>query len=113
MERQYEGCFLLRADISEEELAKEAAYIEEQISAAGGKIAGKELWGKKHLAYPIKKKTEAVYYLFYFKAAPEVMLSAEPQMRRRENILRHMFLQKKKLPEVKKEDDKNGGTEPK
>jgi small subunit ribosomal protein S6 len=113
MERQYEACFLLRADIPEEELAKEAVYIEEQISAAGGKMAGKELWGKKHLAYPIKKKTEAVYYLFYFKASPEVMLSAEPQMRRRENILRYMFIQRKRLPEIKKEENTNVGTEPK
>jgi len=111
MERKYEGCFLIRADIPEEEISKEVAFIEEKISGSGAKIVRKELWGKKHLAYPIKKKSEAIYYLFYFNASPETMLIAEPQMRRRENILRYLFLQRKRFPEGQKEENTNARTE--
>jgi small subunit ribosomal protein S6 len=108
MEKIYEVCFLLKADITEEETEKEVNFIEESIVKDGGKSVKKELWGKKHLAYPIKKKTEAVYYIFYFKASPDIMSHIKSLFKRRDNILRYLFLQKKRLPEEeKKEGDKS------
>ncbi len=99
MEKQYEGCFLLKTDLPEEEAAKEVAFIEESITKNGAGIVKKEFWGTKRLAYPIKKKTDAVYHLFYFKASPEMLPPIEQTFRRRENILRYLFLQRKRLPE--------------
>lgn len=99
MEKQYEGCFLLKTDLPEEETGKEVVFIEENIVKSGAKIVKKEFWGAKHLAYPIEKKTDAAFYLFYFKASPEMMPLMEQSLRRRENILRYLFLQRKRLPE--------------
>ncbi len=104
MEKQYEGCFLLKADLPKEETAKEVALIEENITKNGARIAKKEFWGTKRLAYPIKKKTDAVYHLFYFKASPEMLPHIEQSFRRRENILRYLFLQRKRLPEEGKSE---------
>ncbi len=98
MEKQYEGCFLLKTDLPEEEAVKEVAFIGESIEKSGAKIVGREFWGTKRLAYPIKKKNDASYHLFYFKASPEMMPPLEQSLRRRENILRYLFLQRKKLP---------------
>jgi len=107
MERKYEGCYLLRAGLSDEEIEKEAGFIEKSISEAGGKLVKKELLGRRELAYPVKKKTEAIYYIFYFTALPEQMQIIKSSLTRRENILRYLMMQRKRLP---KEEKENGGT---
>lgn len=98
MTRKYEGCFLLRADLPEEELEKEVNFIEKTILETGAEIVKKELWGRKNLTYPIKKKNEAVYYLFYLTAPSDALTRITANYRVRENILRYMFIQRKKLP---------------
>ncbi|HOJ39082.1 MAG TPA: 30S ribosomal protein S6 [bacterium] len=98
MMRKYEGCFLLRADLSEEGLKSEINFVEQTMTAAGAQIVKQEMWGRKNLAFPIKKKTEAVYYLFYFQAEPGLLAKIEPNFRVRENILRYLFLLRKQLP---------------
>ncbi|HNS31707.1 MAG TPA: 30S ribosomal protein S6 [bacterium] len=108
MERKYEGCFLLTAGLSDEEIEKETGFIEKNISEAGGKIVKKELLGKRELSYPIKKKTEAIYFIFYFTALPEQVLVIKSSFARRENIMRHLIMQRKRLP---KEEKENGGTQ--
>lgn len=97
MVKNYEICFLLRADVPEEDLNKEIDYIERSILKEGGEIVKKENWGRKTLAYPIKKKEEAIYYLFYIKSAPDKIANIENNFYRRENILRYLILQRKKF----------------
>ncbi|MCX8081848.1 MAG: 30S ribosomal protein S6 [bacterium] len=103
MERKYEGCFLLRANLEDDVREKEISFIEGQISSNGGEIVKKELWGKKYLAYPIKKETEAFYYIVYFKTSPGSISSISEGLRRRENIIRYLFLQRKRFPDMEKE----------
>lgn len=109
MERKYESCFLLKGNLSDEEVEKEVDFIERSILNEGGNIIKKEMWGRKTLAYPIKKMEEAVYYLFYFKASPEAIKRIEDHFKRKENILRYLILQRKKLPEAEGEKV-NAGT---
>lgn len=102
MERKYEGCFLLRADLEDEAREKEISFIEAQIKGNGGKIVKRDNWGKKYLAYPIKKEREAFYYFVYFSATPASLSLISEPLRRRENILRYLFLQKKRFPDIEK-----------
>jgi small subunit ribosomal protein S6 len=110
MERKYESCFLLNPEIAEEELEQEAAFIEKCITDAGGEIVKKELWGRKTLAYIIKKQKEAVFYIFYFKAAPSSIATIKSSLIRRANILRYLLIERKNLPQPEKEDV-NAGAE--
>jgi|LSQX01.2.fsa_nt_gb small subunit ribosomal protein S6 len=109
MEKKYEGCFLLKAELSDEEVEKEAEFISNNILEAGGTLVKKELMGKRELAYPINKKTEAIYYIFYFISHPEQLHTIRSSFERRDNIVRYLLMQKKRLP---KEDKENGGTKP-
>lgn len=97
MIRNYEFCFLIRADLPEEEINKEIDFIERSILREGGEILKKENWGRKTLAYPIKKKEEAIYYLFYIKSEPQNISKIESNFFMRENILRYLILQRKKI----------------
>jgi len=106
MERKYEGCFLLKANLEDEEREKEISFIDGQISSNGGEIVTKDIWGKKHIAYPIKKETEAFYYIVYFRALPGALSSISEGLRRREKILRYLFLQRKRFPELERDESK-------
>ncbi len=74
----------------EEVLAK----VEKILVAAKGKVEKKEEWGKKSLAYPIKKMTEGDYH-FWEVALPE---SAPPEidkkMRLEDQVLRYLLVRK-------------------
>ncbi len=104
MIRKYEGCFLIRADLSDEEVAGEVKFIEESIGKAGGRPVKTEVWGKRTLAYPIKKKTEAVYAFIYFEGAPDTVAALRELFGVRETVLRFLFLQRKSLPQPEKTD---------
>jgi len=108
MERKYEACFLLRGDLPEEEIEKEVEIIEKTLINSGANIVKKENWGRKTLAYPIKKKQEGVYYLFYFTAPPTIKQSIEENLKLRENILRYLLIKRKVLPN---QEPVNAGTE--
>ena len=98
MIRKYELCFLLNPNLGEEDVEKEADAVEEIIRKNNGEVVKRELWGRKKLAYPINKKEEAIYYLFYFKTTPSSIIEIRENLKSRQNILRHLILQRKKLP---------------
>ncbi|MCM8767110.1 MAG: 30S ribosomal protein S6 [Candidatus Omnitrophica bacterium] len=97
MLKNYELCFLIKADLPEENFDKEIDFIERVILREGAEIVKKENLGRKTLAYPIKKKEEAVYYIFYIKSTPDKISKIESEFYRRENILRYLFLRRKKF----------------
>lgn len=57
--------------------------------------------GKKSLAYPIKKQTDANYYLLNFEASPDVLKSLTDKLRfEQDDLLRYLILKnvEKKSP---------------
>lgn len=65
---QYEIAVLYDQGL-EIDLDKAAAKIESIITAGGGKITNTDNWGKRRLAYPIKKQDFAIY-VFYTAELP-------------------------------------------
>ncbi len=63
--KNYEALFVLRPD-QEESIKKVTALITDSIKKNKGKILKEDNWGKRTLAYPIKKHREGVYYKLNF-----------------------------------------------
>lgn len=110
MIRKYEACFLLRADLSDEDVEKEIQFIESLIVKNEGKIVNKELWGRKNLAYLIQKRKEALYCIFYFEVSSSSIKSMKESFNKREQILRYLILSRKTLPQ--KQEEENGESKP-
>jgi small subunit ribosomal protein S6 len=51
-------------------------------------------WGKRYLAYPIKKFVEGYYVFFEAKVDPANITSIERNMQYAEDIIRYMFVRK-------------------
>jgi small subunit ribosomal protein S6 len=61
-------------------------------------------WGRRRLAYPIKKKYNGYYVYMAFEAASEILPLVERFFNLEENVLRHMTLElSEKLREHRKE----------
>lgn len=65
---QYEIAVLYHPDL-EVDLSKAEEKITKLFTANGGKVVATDNWGKRKLAYPIKKQEHAVY-VFYTVAIP-------------------------------------------
>ncbi len=63
--KNYEALFVLRPG-QEESIKKVTASITDSIKKNKGKILKEDNWGKRTLAYPVKKHREGVYYKLNF-----------------------------------------------
>jgi small subunit ribosomal protein S6 len=84
----YEGMFLVKPDLSKEDLAKTSAHIQEIIVKYKGSSDEMTELGKQRLAYPIKKYKEGVYYIVNFHAEPDAIVSIKRALSLSESILR-------------------------
>jgi len=68
--RNYEVIVVYDPALSEEAVEGEIERVKGLIAKEGGQVQDLQKWGKKRLAYEVKKKREAVYVLCRFAAPP-------------------------------------------
>jgi small subunit ribosomal protein S6 len=66
--------------------------IENLVDAVGGKITKRDNWGKKRLAYRIKRQDFAVYVYFEVKLDPSTVRELENTILITEEVLRHILV---------------------
>ena len=92
--RQYETVFLISPTLSEEETEAIIGKMAEVITKQKGKMITKEEWGKRKLAYAIKKFDEAFYVLFHYQGKPEIPAELERLFKQSEAIIRYLTVKK-------------------
>lgn len=98
--RHYEIVFLVHPDQSAQVPAMIDRY-KSIIEAASGKIHRLEDWGRRHLAYPIKKIHKAHYVLMNIECDQPTLVELESGFRFNDAVLRSMILvQKSAVTEV-------------
>lgn len=92
--RHYEIVFLVHPDQSSQVSAMIDRY-KSTIESAAGKIHRLEDWGRRHLAYPIKKLHKAHYVLMNIECDQATLTELETSFRFNDAILRSMTLVQK------------------
>ena len=92
--RQYETGFLISPNISEEEMDQLILKMSDIVSKNRGKMLKEDRWGKRKLAYPIKKFNEAFYVFFHYEADPDVPFELERRFKQTDTILRFLTVKK-------------------
>jgi len=92
---QYEGLFAIHPDLSQDENKKVVSKIEEQITKSGGTIESSQDWGRRSLAYTIRKKREGMFHLVHFQAPPDTITSLKRAYRLNESILSSLITRRK------------------
>ena len=88
----YELLLIITPDFDE----SEAEALTDQVKGIienGGTLLKVDPWGKKRLAYPIRKRSEGYYVLYIFESAPSFVAELSQSLRVIETILRYMVVQ--------------------
>lgn len=99
--RLYETGFLIAPNLSEEETETLIGQMAEVVSQKKGRMVKQEKWGKRKLAYPIKRFTEASYVFFTYESGAEVPQELGRRFRTMETVLRHLTLVKDERENVR------------
>jgi small subunit ribosomal protein S6 len=90
--RKYELMVLIDPDNSSVEYQKHLDEVKKLIESHAGKIWHEEDWGKRELAYTIKKKDYGYYAIFNFNAPGEAIQEIGAQLRITSYVLRHLLV---------------------
>jgi small subunit ribosomal protein S6 len=89
--RHYELVFIVHPDQSEQVPAMIERY-RAVITASGGAVHRLEDWGRRQLAYPIKKIHKAHYVLMNIECGLEVLAELEHGFKFNDAVLRHLMV---------------------
>ena len=90
----YEGLFIIKPELKEEDTKNVIKSISDAITKGGGAIKKEENWGKKQLAYPVKKSKEGYYYKVDFDLDGAQVAKIETAYKLNTDILRTMITRK-------------------
>lgn len=88
MARSYEMMVIIDPTVDDHSV--EVKAIEELIVKLGGEITKTDVWGKRSLAYEIKKLTEGIYVVIEFKAEPSQLKELDRVLSLRPLVVRHL-----------------------
>jgi small subunit ribosomal protein S6 len=90
--RDYELTVVFSPEIAEEDLPGEIDKVSQLISQKGGDPGEANRWGRRKLAYPLKKFREGNYVLTPLKIDPDAAPDLEKSLRGFEQILRYLLV---------------------
>jgi len=90
--QMYETMFIIDGTLSDDEREAIIKRYETSLTDKGAEFERIVRWGKRQLAYEIKKRTRGYYVIFYYKADPAVVNPFHREMDINETILRYMTL---------------------
>jgi len=89
--RDYELMCIVHPDLDENALGEVIKRISGWITDNGGAINKTDIWGKRQLAYPIRKQKQGQYVLFQVNMAPTTGAILERNLRIQEPVLRFLL----------------------
>lgn len=91
--RQYESTYIMNAALEDGEIETLIQRVSDFITEHGGNIIELNKWGRRRLAYPIKKKYNGFYVYMVFESAAEMVPQLERFYTLDDSIMRHLTLQ--------------------
>jgi small subunit ribosomal protein S6 len=88
--RNYELLIVIQPDLDETAVTEINNKITGWITDANGNVEKTDIWGKRRLAYQIRKQREGQYVLFQFSVSPTFTIELERNIRFLEPVMRHM-----------------------
>jgi small subunit ribosomal protein S6 len=92
----YELVAIVSPDASDEVVAGKIDGVSQLITERQGVVEESQRWGKRRLAYPIKKYIEGNYSLLRFKLEPADILALRQSLETDQDVLRYLVTKRSK-----------------
>ncbi len=86
--RAYEVMVILDPSLDERTVAPSLDTYLNVVRQDGGEVESVDVWGKRRLAYEIKKNPEGIYAVIELKAEPATVKELDRQLTLNESVLR-------------------------
>ena len=90
--RHYEIMIILEPETDERTVAPSLEKLLQVVPSSGGSVDKIDIWGKRRLAYDIKKKSEGFYVVVDMTTTPEIAQELDRQLGLNETVLRTKLL---------------------
>jgi len=105
MNRTYELMFIVRPDMTEEDLDKLLSTLTSVIQPSGGTLVKVEKMGKRRLAYTVRRFHDGIYVLMVVEGGGPVMHELERRLRVTEPVIKFLTVrideEQKRLAKIK------------
>ncbi|MGB9792333.1 MAG: 30S ribosomal protein S6 [Thermacetogeniaceae bacterium] len=92
--RAYETLFILKPDLEEEAINALIEKFVNLIQENQGTVEQVNRWGRKRMAYEIKKYRDGYYTLILFQSEPAAAKELDRVMRLSDEVLRHIIVRR-------------------
>ena len=89
--RKYELVCLIQPDLDEAAFNGVLDRVKGWVTESGGSVDNVDVWGKRKLAYTIRKQRESNYVLFNLSLETTAVSGLEQNLRYTEPVMRHML----------------------
>ncbi len=92
----YECIYIIRPDLTNEQVEQVTKRVSDIIDANGGKILDTELWGRRQLAYTVKKNTKGYYVFHLVEGGGSLVANLEARLKIDEDIIKYQNISVRK-----------------
>ncbi len=89
-QKQYESVVIINATLEDDKVESVIKKIQDTLTNGGAEITDVEKWGRKRLAYPIKKQKTGYYVVIRFISDPAFIAKLDRFYRLEEEIYRSL-----------------------
>lgn len=89
---QYESIFIVRPSLSDEETDKVVEKVKGVLERTGASVVRQENWGKKRLAYEVRRERKGTYIYLNFTSPGGTVAELERSYRIEDAVIKYMTI---------------------
>jgi small subunit ribosomal protein S6 len=91
--REYETIYILRSDVDAEAAQRVQARVAHALEREHGKLVKVEAWGRRRLAYPLRKHRRGVYVYLKYVGGGGLVAEVERNLKLQDAVIKFMTVQ--------------------
>jgi small subunit ribosomal protein S6 len=91
--REYETIYILRSDVDAETAQRVQARVSDALEREHGKLVKVEAWGRRRLAYPLRKQRRGVYVYLKYVGGGGLVAEVERNLKLQDAVIKFMTVQ--------------------
>jgi len=92
--REYELVYIIQPEMDESGILSLNERVAQMIGNHSGEVLTTEMWGRRTLAYPIKRNFEGHYVMQRFTMLPDGTEEIERFLRLNEDVIRYLMFRR-------------------
>jgi small subunit ribosomal protein S6 len=91
--REYETIYILRSDVDPEAAERVQGRVADAVEREHGKLVRVEAWGRRKLAYPVRKQRRGVYVYLKYVGSGGLVAEVERNLKLQDAVVKFMTVQ--------------------